>query len=298
MRHDSPRARTLLAILLAVCLALLVLDSRAGDNPVGVGARAAGAIAFGPLSSAVATVAEPLSSFYTTLTRAPGAARHIEDLERRNADLAAEVEALQADGVRSAELADLFTLSGLGGYEIVPAQAVTRATGQGYSQTITLDVGERDGVAADMTVINGEGLVGRVMDVTSRTSTVLLLTDSSASVGARMAGSKEIGVVSGSSHAITEDAPLNFELLDATATVKTGDRVVTLGSHDGAPFVPGVPVGKVRSVEDTPGALSRTALVTPFVDVSRLDVVGVVVAAPETDPRDSVLPDDPSKGDK
>jgi rod shape-determining protein MreC len=34
--------------------------------------------------------------------------------------------------------------------------------------------------------------------------------------------------------------------------------------------------------------------VQPFVGFSRLDVVGVVVVAPRTDPRDSVLPPRPT----
>jgi rod shape-determining protein MreC len=43
-------------------------------------------------------------------------------------------------------------------------------------------------------------------------------------------------------------------------------------------------------VTSTPGSLTQTAQVRPFADFSSLGVVGVVVAPPRTDPRDSVLP--------
>jgi rod shape-determining protein MreC len=48
------------------------------------------------------------------------------------------------------------------------------------------------------------------------------------------------------------------------------------------------------SVRGTPGSQTRTASVRPYVDFTSLDLVGVVVEPPRTDPRDSVLPPRPS----
>ncbi|RCV53729.1 hypothetical protein DEF24_20205, partial [Marinitenerispora sediminis] len=293
MFRDTSRSRLVLGVLLALSLTLLVLDERDDANPVSGTARAVGAAVFEPISAAVTLASRPISDGYRALAAAPGAQRRIAELEARNAELTRELESVDADAARSRELADLLHLAGLGRYEVVAAHAVTRMTAQGFSDTATLDVGRRDGVTADMTVVNGDGLVGRVVRTTERTSTVLLVTDGASSVGARLEGSKEIGVISGGTHGIADTAPLRLELLDGTATVRKGERVVTLGSHGGAPYVPGVPIGTVRHVEDTPGALTRTARVAPAVDLSRLDVVGVVVAPPETDPRDSVLPPKP-----
>jgi rod shape-determining protein MreC len=55
-----------------------------------------------------------------------------------------------------------------------------------------------------------------------------------------------------------------------------------------------VPIGTVDRVERTPGSLTRTAFLRPFVHFSRLDVVGVVVAPPNNDPHDSILPPRPT----
>ena len=152
----------------------------------------------------------------------------------------------------------------------------------------------RDGVRADQTVLNEAGLVGRVIQAGPDTSTVLLATDASSAVGCRLEGSQEIGVVRGTGKSLSAQGGLQVELLDANAALQAGQRIVTLGSVGGHPYVPGVPIGVVSQVESTPGALTRMAIVRPFVQFTALDVVGVVVVAPRHNPRDSVLPPTPS----
>jgi rod shape-determining protein MreC len=87
---------------------------------------------------------------------------------------------------------------------------------------------------------------------------------------------------------------LDLRLLDGQSTVSAGDRLVSFGSQGDRPYVPGVPVGDVVSVQGTPGSQTRTATVRPYVDFTSLDLVGVVVEPPRTDPRDAVLPPRPA----
>ena len=58
--------------------------------------------------------------------------------------------------------------------------------------------------------------------------------------------------------------------------------------------MPGVPVGVVGTVEKTPGSLTRSATIKPYVDFTAIDLVGVVVQPPRRDPRDAVLPAPPT----
>jgi rod shape-determining protein MreC len=76
--------------------------------------------------------------------------------------------------------------------------------------------------------------------------------------------------------------------------VLRGDRLVTFGSQGNTPYVPGVPVGSVRRVKGTPGSQTRTAIISTYVDFTALDLVGVVVEPPRSDPRDAVLPPPPA----
>lgn len=51
MRRDSSRSRLVVGLLVAAALALIVLDSREGADPVTAAARGAGELAFGPVSA-------------------------------------------------------------------------------------------------------------------------------------------------------------------------------------------------------------------------------------------------------
>jgi rod shape-determining protein MreC len=152
------------------------------------------------------------------------------------------------------------------------------AAGGDYSDTVTINVGSRDGVTANETVINGDGLVGTVVSVTSSTAAVQLLTDAGTTVGVRMTGDGQIGALSGSADTLSGSAPLKLTLFDANATLQVGQELVTFGSVGGRPYVPGVPVGTVSAVTTQPGSLTPTALVKPFADVTGLGVIGVVVS--------------------
>jgi rod shape-determining protein MreC len=141
-----------------------------------------------------------------------------------------------------------------------------------------------------MTVINGQGLIGRILSITKTTATVVLIVDASSAVGARVAGTEEIGILSGTGR---QDS-LEFQSLDALASLKPGQALVTFGSRSGRPYAPGIPIGEVVGVSGTAGQLSRIATVRPFADVSQLSIVGVVIRPPREDPRDSVLPSPPA----
>jgi rod shape-determining protein MreC len=180
-------------------------------------------------------------------------------------------------------------MSSLGQYKIVPAQVVALSSESGYARSLTVDAGTRDGVHRNMTVLSGDGLVGRVISAGPTTATVLLLTDPSFSVGARLAGSSEIGLVQGSG-----TDPLGLELYNAQAAVADDDIVLTSGSPNGRPFVSGVPIGFVTELIATPGALTRQALVEPYVNFTSLNIVGIVVEEPREDPRDALIAPSPS----
>jgi len=139
-----------------------------------------------------------------------------------------------------------------------------------------------------MTVLNGDGLVGRVKRTRNSTSVVLLALDRISAVGSRLEGSGELGLTTGDGL-----NPLRFQLLDPQAKIAVGDRLVT-GPYGQTTFTAGVPVGTVTKVSGSPGVLVRSAEIQPYVKFTALDIVGVVTAGPPTDPRNSVLPPKPA----
>lgn len=252
-------------LLLIVAIALITIDFRDGGTS---SAHSVGGRIFGPLEHLAGTV--------TGWFRDGGSAE-ITALQRRDDELRAELASSQVAGQDAAQLAGILHLSISHGYRVVAATVI--AAGGSYSDTVTIGAGSGEGIAANETVLNGDGLVGTVVSVTRSTATVQLATDAGATVGIRMAGSGQIGALTGTADSMAGAASLRLTLFSATATLKPGDRLATFGSVGGRPYVPGVPVGKVTKVTTEPGSLTPTALVRPFADFTGLGVVGVVVSA-------------------
>jgi rod shape-determining protein MreC len=288
--NDTRRTRAVLGVLLLISLAMITVDYRGGDHsPLGA-LRGFGEAIFGPIEQGATAVVRPVAGAVHTFTGAPGAHRKISRLERENQRLRQQLRTGQIDRKRAEQLSRLLGTSGLGGYRIVPAEVIS--SGEGLEDTVSLDVGSGNGVKPDMTVLSGDGLVGRVTRVGPSTSTVMLATDAASSIGGRLESSDEIGIVQGAGR--RGGSALKFQLLDSTVAMQPGQRIVSFGSQGDRPYVPGVPIGTVTRIERTPGSLTRTAQVRPYVHFTSLDVVGVVVGAPKRDPRDAVLPPSPA----
>ncbi|MFJ9517806.1 rod shape-determining protein MreC [Kitasatospora sp. NPDC101801] len=283
--RDTRESRLLLVLLVAVAFALITVDIKGGESSPLSGARRAAASVLGPVERGAAGVVDPVAGTVRAVRDAGTHQARLDQITRENTDLRQRVASSDTASGRTKQLDELLRTAGSGGYTVKAAQVIAIGAAQGFSWTITIDAGSDDGLTRDMTVINGQGLVGRITTIAPTTATVLLASDPGFSVGTRMEGSGEIGFANGQG-----TGPMKVSLLNGKAQVKAGDRLVTFGSQSGRPFVPGVPVGKVVEVEATPGQLTKTVLVEPFVQFTRLDLVGVVVVPPRTDPRDAVLP--------
>jgi rod shape-determining protein MreC len=283
--RDNRRTRTVLGLLLLVSLTLVVLSLRGGGD----GARDTANGVFGPVENAASAIVRPIRDFLGSISSLGTKDQQIEDLQRRNDELTSQLNTSDLARKRAQELDDLLRLAGAGQYRTVPSQVIAIGPAQGFAWTITIDSGSADGVKVDQNVVNGQGLVGRVVRVGPTTSVVVLLVDATATVGARIESSMEVGFLNGTG----DPRALELQLLDPFAPAQVGDRLVSFGVRGGA-YVPGIPLGTITEVAGTPGQLTRVAKVAPFVDPTSLDLVGVITQAPRTDPRDAVLPPKPS----
>jgi rod shape-determining protein MreC len=287
--RDTRRTRIVLAILLLTAFTFITLDARGGEGSILDRARDAAASVLGPIERAAAAVVNPVADFVDGVTSINSNAERIDALEAENDELRRQLLTGDLDQSRVEELDKLLRVASLSDFEIVPAQVIGVSAENGYARTVSVDAGTRDGVRRDMTVLNGDGLVGRVVSAGPSTATILLLSDPEFSVGARLAQSQETGLLDGNGA-----DPLTLELFNPQAAVEPGNVVVTLGSREGRPFVPGVPIGEVTDVIATPGALSRQAAVEPFAQLTALDLVGIVIEPPRRNPRDALVAPEPS----
>ena len=223
-------------------------------------------------------VARPLHDIPGFFSSTQSLRADIARLEAENSDLRGQVATTSEVRYRAAELDGLLTASKQSGLALVPARVVAMGPAQSFSRTVTIDAGTSSGIRPDMTVLNNDGLVGRVVHANKGNATVLLIVDQESVVGARLGSDAEVGFLSGRGD-LGGRSRMSLDLVDNTETPGKNDVVVTWGSRGGAPYVPGVPIGTVESVVSSPREQAKHAVIEPFVDFSSLDLVGVVVDA-------------------
>lgn len=288
--RDTRESRLLLVLLIAIAFALITVDIRGGEDSPVDGARQAAATVFGPVENGVSSAVDPIGNAIGAVRDSGDRHDRIAELTRQNAALKAKLGSDDRNRSRVRQLDSMLKSAGAGQYGIKGAEVIGIGAAQGFSWTVTIDAGANDGIKRDMTVLNGDGLVGRVTTVGPGTATVLLANDPDFTVGTRMEKTDELGFATGQG-----DRPLSVQMLNGKAEIKKGDRLVTFGSQKDKPFVPGVPVGEVVRVDPSGGDLTRNIYIKPYVGFTKLDIVGVVVEAPREDPRDTVLPKKPAK---
>jgi rod shape-determining protein MreC len=258
------------------CATLITLDYHGGtDSPMEPARRAMGEV-FGPVEAAAASAVRPITSIPEWFRTRSQMRREIATLTAENSELRQQVATSGVDRNRLAEYDGLTSAASTLGQALVPARVIGIGATQTFSRTVTIDAGSRAGIAPDQTVVNADGLVGRVLRVTRTTATVLLVVDAESVVGGRIGDSMQLGFLHGRGD-LGRSGRLDLELVDDSVVPAKGDVVVTWGSQGGAPYVTGVPVGRVTQVFSSLRQTSQRAVIQPFVDFGALDVVGVVV---------------------
>jgi rod shape-determining protein MreC len=282
-RGGGNRSRLLLVLLLVSSLFLITLDLR--------GVNLAGSI-----RSGVSTVISPVENLFSKLLSPVGNfasdVRNFGQSKKKIAELSKQVDELKAKQIidedtlgQLNQLKNVLDLAGRGGYKVVSARVINRGSTESFKETLTIDVGSSGGISRNMTVISESGLVGVVKSVGSNSSIVLLMSDPTFKIGVRIAGTQSIGVVSGQG-----GSTYLLQLLDATGEIKVGDTLVARGSQGGRPFVPGVPVGTVTTVQSNASSITQNADVNSTTNLEKLSIVAVVITPPNGDPRDSLVP--------
>lgn len=281
MYRDSRRTRVVLALLILTSFTLITVDYRAGDGTALQGLRTAAASVFGPVQRAVTSVVRPIGNALSTLGDLGSLNEEANDLRAENAELRNQLHQLDDLRRENDELRRLNGLTTRGGYKTVRCRVVALGP-DNFEWTATVDCGSRDGVKPDQTVLNADGLVGKVLEVAPFTAQVLLAIDPEFTVVGRLAAHGTTGPVTGNGL-----QPMEMQLLEPTAKVDKGEAIVSQGVQSG--IVAGVPVGVVSAVSTERSVLTRKVTVKPFVRFTALDLVAVVIEPPRKDPRNAVL---------
>jgi rod shape-determining protein MreC len=167
--------------------------------------------------------------------------REIQHLRNENGDL--QTRLMLADGLQR----ENDRLRALVGWQRqIPIKihlaAVISRDPANWWHGIQIDIGSREGVRPDMTVVSSEGLVGRINSVSFTTSQVTLIGNPDCKVSAIIDKSGENGVITGRASPI-DSTLVTLSYLPGGTVLKAGQRVVTSG--EGRIFPKGLLVGQV-----------------------------------------------------
>ena len=284
MRYGGEgRSRLLLIILIVTSLLLITLDLRGVKILDGV--RNGTQNVLSPFQKAGSAVVSPFRNFLGDVTNLGQTRSEIEKLKADNAKLRNQLLQRKSADAELDQLKSVLDLAGRAGYKVLASRVISQGASTSFSQTVTIDVGTSSGVRPNMTVVSGEGLVGVVKESYSNSALIMLATDPDFKVGVRIAGTQQIGILSGRGSKRAE-----LQLLDNQQVVKVGDVLLARGSINNRPFVPGIPVGVISAVDNTAGSIAQTATVMLYPNFSALSVVSVVLSAGKNNPGDALVP--------
>jgi len=134
------------------------------------------------------------------------------------------------------------------------------------SDSILIGAGKKHGINEKTVVITPSGVVGKVAEIFSNSSRVLLITDPDSHISAIDLRSRCEGMLYGISGRLCR-----MEYLPLDADIKKGDSIIT-SSFSGF-FPKGLLLGEVVEVAQSPNGLSLYAIVKPQVDFSYIEEV-------------------------
>lgn len=159
-------------------------------------------------------------------------------------------------------------------FKLVPARVIAREASTWWN-IVRINRGFEDGIEENQPVLTDLGLVGKTVTVGKNMSTVLLITDESCRVAAKVEGTRESGILNGMR--IQESAgvgELQLNFLTKMADLQPGQKIYTAGVSNGV-FPSGVLIGTVKSFKVR--SLDGQAIAEPAVDLSSVEDVFVVV---------------------
>lgn len=194
-----------------------------------------------------------------------------EKLTQRNSELEQLLRELEKVKTENQTLKEYLNLTEkYGEYKTIPGYIINKDISN-YSKTVTINIGTKDGVQKNMTVIADQGLVGRVVSVAETTAKVETIIDTASSVSSIMSTSQDSISCRGTLNGNTE---LKAIYIPTDANVVQGDTVETSGI--GGIYPKGIRIGTVKKVENTKNITDRYAIIETAVDFNKLNSVLVI----------------------
>lgn len=235
-----------------------------------------------PLQSASSKASGATSGFFQQLWNARSTAQENQELKERLSKIELELHAARQAEAENERLKGLLSLSEQLDLKSVPARVIARDPSVWFN-TISINRGSSFGVAVNMPVVTGGGIVGRVISVSPFASQVMLITDEKAGAGAvvgQVGQSGALGSVRG--RADLGVGIIEMRYVSGLEKVEVNDLVMTTG-QDGI-YPPGLNIGRVVDVKKGTATQAHQILIQPGAQLDHLEEVAVLLYHPPQRP--------------
>jgi rod shape-determining protein MreC len=285
-REIRQRAPIWLGVLLLTNLVIMAVDARDGvtrQRLLRVWIQAL----VSPAQSISSGASGAGTNFIRQIVNFRSTAKENETLKEQLSTAQVELRNSQQAAAENERLKGLLGLKEQTGYDQVNARVIARDSSIWFS-TITLNRGSSSGIALNMPVVTGGGIVGRVIALSPWTAQVMMVTDEKAAAGAivgQLGGSGALGSVRG----LGEKGLVEMRYVSALEKVEVGDFILTTG-QDGI-YPPGLTIGEVVQVGPGTATQSHEILIKPGAKLDQLEEVAVLLyRAPSRPAPEQTLP--------
>ncbi|MDE6740408.1 MAG: rod shape-determining protein MreC [Lachnospiraceae bacterium] len=263
----------LLFILTILCtgMVLLTFNTTVFSGPL----SAVAGYTVVPFEEGISSVGSWLANRSEELVQIRDLIAENEKLKQQLDDLTIENTRLQQDRYELTNLRELYNLDAqYDEYEKTGARIIARDSGNWF-HSFVINKGSVDGIAVDMNVMAGSGLVGRIVDVGPNWAKVKAIIADDSNVSAMVLSSSDNMIVSGNLK-LYASGVIEFEqLVDSDNVVVEGDKIVTSNISD--KYLPGILVGYISTINQDANNLTKSGYVTPAVDFEHLEEVLVIM---------------------
>lgn len=265
-------SKHILLILSIICVLLMGL-SLITENVSGP-LRTVANYTIVPMQKGINTIGLWMSDFTRNFETMKELRAENEELQAQVDELTMKNSLLQQDKHELERLRELYALDELyADYEKVGARVTANDSGNWFHSFI-IDKGSKDGIAVDMNVISGNGLVGIVTEVGPNWSRVRSIIDDASSVSALVLSTSDTCIVNGDL-TLMQDGRIRFEMLPNNGTeIEEGEQVVT--SHISNKYLQGILIGYISEIHVDSNNLTRSGYIIPKADFEHLREVLVI----------------------
>ncbi len=261
----------ILSILCVILMGLsLVTDSVSGPL------RTIANYTIVPMQKGINTIGMWMNDFTQNFETLQEVRNENKALQEKVDELTVTNNLLQQEKYELERLRELYKLDQkYGEYEKVGAHVTANDSGNWFSSFV-IDKGEKDGIAVDMNVMAGTGLVGIVTEVGPNWARVRSIIDDASHVSALILSTSDKCIVDGDL-TLMQEGKIRFEQLpNNDSVIEVGEQVVT--SHISSKYLPGILIGYISDIQVDSNNLTRSGYITPAVDFQHMQEVLVITS--------------------